>query len=342
MRRALRVLARILASLCVLLSAGWAVLALHYRLELPSVPRYLVAGAWGVFAAAVVLLVWRGRGPRALLSYGVAFALLIGAWWVRIAPSDTRDWAEDVSRHVDAQVSGDVVTLENVRLFDWRSDTDFTARWETRRYDLSRLRSVDMDLSYWMGPAIAHTLVSFGFDDGRGGADYVTYSVEIRKEKGESFSAIAGFFKQYELALIAADERDLLRVRTNVRGEDVYLYRVDMPPDARRSLFLAYLEQAKALRAKPRFYNTVTANCTTIVFDMVQHIVGGMPVDWRLLASGYLPEYLQSVGGLKSKRDLASLRAAGRITDRAKQADRDPAFSQRIRKGVPGMDPEVP
>lgn len=334
----LRFTVRLLASLLVLLAAAWVVLALHYQLAPWGWARHALGSLWVAAALAAVVLMWRGQAARALLSYGVALAMLLGGWWVRIPASDTRDWAADVARHLVAQVDGEVVTLQNVRNFDWRSNTDFTPRWETRRYDLQRLRSVDMGVSYWMGPAIAHTLVSFGFEGAQGGTDYVAFSVEIRKERGESFSAVAGFFKQFELALVAADERDVLRVRTNVRGEDVYLYRVDMPPAAMRSLFLAYVDQAHQLSAQPRFYDTLTANCTTIVFEMAQRIVGQLPLDWRLLASGYLPEYLHSIDGLKAKDNLATLHAAGRIADRAKAADQDPAFSQAIRRGIPGMD----
>lgn len=322
----------------VLLGTGlWAALALYYRLPLPEGGRIAAAVAWAVVALAVIGRPWRPFHGKALLGYALAFALLL-VWWGRIAPSDTRDWADDVARHIEPSVAGSLVTLRNVRNFDWRSDEDYTVRWETRQYDLDRLRSVDMALSYWMGPAIAHTLVSFGFDDGQGGTRYLAFSVEIRKERGESFSAVAGFFKQFELALVAADERDVLRVRTNVRGEDVYLYRVAMPPEAMRSLFLAYLDQSTTLAAHPRFYSTLTANCTTIVFDMARRIVGGLPLDWRLLASGYLPGYLQSIDGLAAKADLQTLRAAGRITERAKAADADPQFSQAIRRGILGMD----
>ena len=334
--RWLRRLALAFLSLAMALSGAWAVLALHYQLPLAPPLRTLASIAWALLAAVAVALAWRGQATRATLSYGIAFALLLG-WWVRIEPSDTRAWADDVLRHLQAQRQGDVLTLSNVRNFDWRSDTDYTPRWETRSYDLSRLRSVDMAVSYWMGPAIAHTLVSFGFDDGRGGIEQLAFSIEIRKEKGEEFSAIAGFFKRFELSLVAADERDILRVRTNVRGEDVFLYRVKMAPEAMRALLLAYLEEADALKRTPRFYDTLIANCTTIVYEMAQRIVGGLPLDWRLLASGYLPEYLRDVGGLAPGYDLETLRAAGRITLRAKEADADPAFSEIIRRGIPGM-----
>ncbi|RYF35416.1 MAG: DUF4105 domain-containing protein [Comamonadaceae bacterium] len=333
-----RLLARAALSLVLLLPTTWAVLALHYQLPLPSPWPTLAGALWVIFALATIALLWRRQTGRALLTYGIAFAVLL-AWWVRIEPSDTRDWADDVARHVVARQDGSVLTLANIRNFDWRSDTDYTPRWETRRYELDKLQSVDMAVSYWMGPAIAHTLVSFGFDDGKGGSEQLAFSIEIRKERGEAFSAIAGFFKKFELNLVAADERDIFRVRTNMRGEDVFLYRVSMTPEARRALLLAYVAEADTLIKAPQFYNTLTANCTTIVYGMAQRIVGGLPLDWRLLASGYLPEYLYDMDALAPGHTLDTLRAAGRITLRAQAANTDPDFSKAIRLGVPGMAP---
>jgi hypothetical protein len=182
-----------------------------------------------------------------------------------------------------------------------------------------------------MGPAIAHTLVSFGFDDGR----QLVFSVEVRKERGEEYSALAGFFKRYELALVAADERDILGVRARARDEDVYLYRVHMSKPAMRALFEQYLDESDALRATPRFYQTLTANCTTIVYAMMERIVPGLPLDARLLLSGYLPSYVQEVGGLTAGYSLQELQEKGRITARARQAGPHADFSAAIRQGLP-------
>jgi hypothetical protein len=192
-----------------------------------------------------------------------------------------------------------------------------------------------MIMSYWTGPAIAHMLISFGFDDG----EHVVFSVEIRREKIESFSEIGGFFKEFELSVIAADERDVIRVRTNVRGEDTYLYRVRMPVSAMRSLFLGYVDEANTLARAPRFYNTITVNCTTLVYQMMQRIVGYLPWSYRLLFTGYLPAYVYRVGGLDQRFTLDELRTLGRITERARQSDRSSTFSADIRRGIPALDP---
>jgi hypothetical protein len=320
----------LLVSLLILLSMAWGTLALWYQLPLSNAWRVAVIIGWGVILLAALILFWRDM-PKTGIALGlVTFAVLL-VWWSSLKPSNDRLWADDVSRQLSGEVNGDIVTLHNVRNFDWRTTTDYTQRWESRQYDLSKLTSVDMALSYWMGPAIAHTLVSFGFSDGA----YVTFSVEIRKEKNEQFSAIGGFFRQFEASVIAADESDILRVRTNVRGEDVYLYNVAMPDHARRSLFLSYINEAHLLQTTPRFYNTLTANCTTIVFDMVKHIIPGLPMDYRLLASGYLPAYLYDINALNQDYSLANLQLLGRITERAKTTSVEDNFSQKIRAGIP-------
>jgi hypothetical protein len=320
---------RALLTLIVGLAATWGAFALWY--QLPGNPILETCGValWGAFGVAVLVAMWIGRSAPALGAFAAAFALLL-VWWHLIPPTNARIWADDVAQMTSGIVDGRHVTLLNVRNFDWRSDSDYTQRWETRHYDLDELRSVDMIMSYWSGPAIAHMLVSFGFDN----AEYVVFSVEIRPQKGEGFSEIGGFFKEFGLSIIAADERDVIRVRTNVRGEDDYLYRVQMPVAAMRSLFLAYIDQANSLVHTPRFYNTITANCATLVYHMVKRIVGRLPINYSLLLTGYLPEYVYRIGGLDSRYPFEELRERGRITERAKAADHSENFSSDIRRGV--------
>lgn len=334
-RSVLATIGKLAASLVILLSALWGALALWYQLAGGVVVQTIGAALWAALGIGSIALWWTRGGARALLPYAGGFVLLL-VWWSLIAPMQNRSWADDVARNVTGSVKGSVVTLDNVRNFDWRSDDDYTVRWEQRSYNLDELRTVDTALSYWTGPLIAHTLVSFGFADGR----FLTFSIEIRKEKGESFSAIGGFFKHFETSLIAADERDIMRVRTNARGEDIHLYRVMMPRAAMRSLFLAYLDEADELKRKPRFYNTLTANCTTIVFEMARRIVPGLPLDYRLLASGYLDRYLFDVRALVPGLTFQQLRDGGHITARARAANDDPEFSHAIRRGMPGYDEE--
>ena len=329
----LPILATLLATLLVGLAAAWGTLALWYQAPGAQLKGAIIT-VWIAFSVAVLVALWQGRTGLALLSFALSFAAML-IWWQRIVPSNDRVWADDVARITSGSIDGDLVTLRNVRNFDWRSDDDYTQRWETRQYDLNKLNSVDMVMSYWDGWAIAHMLISFGFDDDR----HVAFSVEVRRQKNFVYSQIGGFFKRDGLSIIAADERDVIRVRTNIRGEDDYLYRIRMPPAAMRSLFLGYVEQADRLIDTPRFYNTITVNCTTLVYDMMRHIIGYLPWSYRLLFNGYLPTYVYQVGGLDQRFSLAELRALGRITERAQQSDRSDTFSADIRKGIPVLEP---
>lgn len=330
-RSMLTVCLQVLLSLVILLASIWACLALYYQLPLDMPWRVVGILLWAGLCLFTLVRLWRRSIWKGLLIYLVLHGALL-VWWNNLIPSNNHQWEEDVAQMTSGSIEGDQVTLFNVRNFDWHSETEYTPRWETREYDLSKLTSVDMLTSHWGMDAIAHVLVSFGFDDGQ----FVTFSVEIRKKKGQQFSETAGFFKQYELSILATDERDAIGVRPNVRGEDTFLYRIDMPADIRKKLFLSYIEQANQLIEQPRFYNTVTANCTTLVFGMMQHISGGLPLDARLLLTGYLPSYVQELNGLTDGFDLAQLRSAGRITERSKQAGQSSNYSKIIRQGVPG------
>jgi hypothetical protein len=325
------------AGLAVLAAAGWGALALWFQPPFGRRLRAVAPIAWLALAAAALAGLARGSFLPAALFGALLLALL--AWWkLGVRPSNQRRWMPEVARQTHGSVDGDIVTLHNVRDFDWRTRDDYDERWATRVYDLSRLASVDLALSYWGRPAIAHAMVSFGFDDGQ----YVVFSVEIRRKLDDTFSEIGGFFRQYELAVLASTEEDSLRVRTNVRGEDGYLYRVRMPEGAARKLLLSYVATANRLVRKPRFYNTLTANCTTIVYRLADQIVPGLPMNYRLLLSGYLPEYLYRLGALDGADSPEAYRRGGRYTERAR-ATRDAAdYSRNIRIGVPGIGPSVP
>lgn len=326
---------RILAALLAVALGAWGVLALWF--QLPAWLALAFGAAWCLVAmAAVLALLWprmrRRRGAVAALC--VVAGAAMGAWWSALAPSHDRLWADDVARLLAHRIDGERLILDNVRNFDWRTETDYTARWETREYDLRKLETADLFLSYWMGPHIAHTLVTFGFSDGR----KLTLSLEIRKERTESFSALGGFFRRFEQVIIAADERDLIRTRSNARGEEVYLYRLRAGPETLRAVLLDYLGRAEALRRQPEFYNTLTSNCTTILFELARRIEPGLPLDYRLLASGHFAEYAYDQDALAAGYSYAELQRRGHINARALAADRGGEdFSRAIRAGVPGV-----
>ena len=327
----------ILASCLIALLAAWVAAALWFQAPAGALARGALLGLWALFTVALVAALWRGHAAPALAGFALAFGVAL-LWWHALTPSNQRPWADDVARAATGDVKGSSVTLNGVRNFEWRTNDDYTPRWESRSYDLDKLQSLDLITSYWSGPAIAHVLISFGFSDGQ----QLAFSVEIRRKRGEKFNEIGGFFKEFELSIIAADERDIIRVRTNVRGEDDYLYRVRLPRQEIRELFLAYVRQMNELARTPRFYNTITVNCTTLVYHMVERIVGRLPYSYGLVLSGYLPRYVYSIGGLDTRYTLQELRAFGRITERARQADRSEDFSREIRAGIPPLQDSPP
>ena len=251
--------------------------------------------------------------------------------WSSLEPTNDRDWQTEVAVLAYATIAGDQVTVHNIRNFDYRSETNYAPAYYDKTFDLRELRSVDIVTSYWMGPAIAHVFVSFGF----AGDDYLAISIEVRKPKGEGYSTLKGFFRQYELIYIVADERDIIRLRTNYRQdppEDVYIYRTKGSLEASRRLFLEYMRRINALTTQPEFYNTLTTNCTTNIWTNSHVNPERVPLTWKILASGYVPEYLYEQGRLETMGlSFPELQAPAHVNARAKAADSADDFSRRIR-----------
>ena len=234
-------------------------------------------------------------------------------------------------------IDGDLVTIHNIRNFDYRTEIDFTPAYYDKTFDLRKLEFVDLIASYWMGPDIAHVFLSFGF----GGNDYLPISIERRDEQREGYSTIKGLFRQFELFHVVADERDVIRVRTNYRKdppEDVYLYRTQSPIENGRRLFREYMRKINELKAKPEFYNTLTTNCTGNIWLHTGINPGHLAYSWKLLLSGHVPDYLYEHGRLDRGLPLPELQRQSLINSRAQSANQAQDFSRRIREGLPGME----
>lgn len=325
-----RLIANALLTLLLLApSTLWGTMAIWSRLPVNDVSRIAVAVLFATVMLAATVLLWKQRSVISLAIIIALWIVLLG-WWSTILPSNDRNWQPDVAHIASAKIDGDVLNVENVRNFNWRSDNDFDQHWETRRYYLSQLQGADLFLSYWSGESLAHAIISFNFADSLP----LAFSIEIRKEKGETYSATAGFFKKYELAVLAADERDIVKVRSTVRGEDVRIFRLDMEPATTLGLLHEYVALANKVSAVPRWYNTLTANCTTEIFGMAHRLDPRIRLDWRILLPGKLPSYLREREFISRDVPLAELVAAGRIKARAAGAPPDPTFSKRIREGV--------
>jgi hypothetical protein len=332
----MRIVVRVLLGIVVTGITAWGAGMLYFSPLLAENWRPLAAGAYAAITLLAFILLPQRR--RTLLGSVCAFALLVFLFF-QIPASNQRDWQPDVAHAPYATINGDLITIHNVRNFDYRTETDFDARWENRTYDLSKLDSGDIIAVYWAGKAIAHVMLSFGF----AGKDYLTVSIETRKEKGESYSTLAGFFRQYELYYVVADERDVIGVRTTYRQpqEEVYLYRTRAPVGNIRRIFLDYVKAMNEMRDRPRFYNTLTTNCTTSVLFHTRMNPESPPLSWKILLSGYVPDYLYELGRLDTTKPFDELERLSRVNDRAHTADKDPSFSQRIREGLP-VPPPMP
>ena len=330
MRRITRVLSIAILVLIVALATVWTALALWYRFPAPELGRGVAAGLFSLLGAATTIALFGRLRFHAIVLFAAAFGAVL-VWWSAIKPPDNANWSPDVARQVTGSVDGDMLTLTNVRDFEWRSNTDFAERWETRTYDLTGLRTLDLFMSYWAGPEMAHVIMSFGFE----GGDYLAWSIEVRRREGGEFSPVADLFKSNPLVIIAADERDVVGVRTNVRREDVQLYRLGTRPEAARRLLLEYVTDANALSATPEFYNSLTTNCTTTIVKMIRAVGDMIPLDWRLIVNGYLPDYAYEQGALDTRLPLQELKARAHIDERAKLAGLSPDFSHLIRVDVP-------
>jgi len=250
-------------------------------------------------------------------------------FWFSIRPSNDRDWNRDQALLPYAEIEGDAVQMHNIRNFTYRSTDDYDIAYYDKTYNLDNLESlwyVVEPFSDWKGAA--HTFLSFGFK----GSEFVGISVEIRKEKGEKFSSLWGLFKQYELMYVIGDEQDLIKLRSNFRKDDVYVYPVRAPKDKIQQLFVSMVERANQLQKKPEFYNTLTNTCTT---NIVRHINAispkRVPLSFKVLFPGYSDELAYDLGLLDTDLPFEQARTRYRINERAIQYADSPDFSNKIR-----------
>jgi hypothetical protein len=325
-----RKLIRFLAAAVLLPAAAWSLAALFLSERLGGAAPF--AGALTGLAFAAVMLRCRGFWRKS------AFCLLIVAavltWYFSQQPRMQADWQDDVARLPEVKQQGELVTIRNIRSFNYRSQSDYDIRYFDETFDLRRLKSVDLLLSHWGSPHVAHVMISFGFEGGR----RLALSAETRKKRGQEYSGLRGFFRAYELIYIAGDERDLIRLRTNYRGEDVYLYRLALPPERARHMFLSYCRTMEKLSRSAAFYNALVDNCSTnALIHSRAYQVGELPYSWKLLASGHLDEVVYQMGGIKSALPFAELERRSLITQAARAADQAEDFSERIRAGLPSL-----
>ncbi|SJM71589.1 Lnb N-terminal periplasmic domain-containing protein [Psychrobacter piechaudii] len=372
-KKAAVITAKILFSLTLLIASLWA--GLIFWVHLADYP--ILRGITLVLIAVLSLITLISSLTQSLywqrwLAGFVSLAALLAIWFAWLPPKQDRPWMPEVSQvlqFTQSQSNPNLITFHNVRDFDWErapgaeklvqptqpyyykavekggQDVVVNERWSERTVDLSKLSGVDIINSYWMGEQIGHTLLSFRFEDERP----LSFSIEIRKEEDESFSAFGGFVKQFEMVVVASEERDIVYTRSNVRGEQVYMFPIQGLSQAQvQQLFRAYLEQANQLQQAPKWYNTLIRNCTTVIFDMARAIdATDFPWDYRILMSGYVPNYLYDQGLLPEQLDgkahqwdmeqwYIHAHINPKVANFSFEDNQDPeAYPEKVRQGLP-------
>ncbi len=300
----------------------WAVAALWIDVSPVISILYLVC----LFAVLKYLRPWSQAG----IVYLVLFSYVL-LYWKYIPPQAERNWQKDVAEVTRIEQKENTITVYNLRNFQYQSEQEYIPSWEKRSYDLNKLRSLDMFLIYWGDPNIAHTIFSWGFEGGK----YLSISIETRKEVGETYSALRGFFRQYELCYVVADERDVIGLRTHHRGEQVYLYRLNAPLERSEGLLLAYIDQINSLAEKPQWYNALSDNCTTMIYYHSKMAGSELSWNWRILVNGYLDEYLYEEGIISGGESFSEWKKKSLISEKA-QSYGPPGedFSIKIREGL--------
>lgn len=304
---------------------AWGIGAIYFS-NLPGQLLQTVA-AWGfALAFPVALLILRNR-LRTLIWFAAAFVVIL-VWWLAIQPSHDRDWRTEVAILPYAEIRNDVATVHNVRDFDYRTEDDFTVRYYDKTYRLSDLQTVDLILSYWDDQiAVAHVLLSFGFRDGT----FLVVSVETRVEKGEPQDGLRGLFKQYELIYVLADERDIIRLRTTFRKEDVFVYPTRTTPDQARALFLGIIKTVNEIHKTPQWYNTVEQNCAFSLITHLQAVTGVRNRDIRQLFVGFGDKLAYDRGWIDTQKSFAATKATHYVNQYLSENPDPATFSEQIR-----------
>ena len=310
----------------------WAIAALYVDCRIPAlrIPVTLI------YVLGVIAVFVKFRRTRwAAVAYILGFCVVL-AWWFTLKPSNIGNWQPDVDRTAWAEISGDQITIHNLRNCNYRTETDYSDCWGERTVDLSKIRAADLFLTNWGIPFASHPIVSFQFGDD----EHIAFSIEARYKVGQDYSTVLGCFRQYEIIFVAADERDLIRLRTNYRkGEEVSMYRMQAPAGIARAMFLTYVTYLNSLKDHPEWYNEVTKNCTTTIQrQLAADANNHQGWNYQYLLNGTLDRLLYERGRLVTGGlPFPELKQREHINAAARAANRSPDFSALIRCGRIGF-----
>ena len=241
-----------------------------------------------------LIICFRKRKKIRFAAISLVFIGII-IWWSLIPASNNQDWLTQFAAMPRAVINGNTVSIENIRNFEYKTADSFVPRYINGTYKLDELKSLDMAVSYWDGnTAVAHTMLSFGFSDGR----HLVLSCETRMRKDQVQGAVPGLFKQYNILYIIGTEDDLFKLRTNYRKEELYLYPTNSTPEECVKIFLSLIDRCDKLIQGPEFYNTLTFNCTTSLLPSIRKVTA-RHCDIRFCLNGYSDRMAWEFGWLK-------------------------------------------
>ena len=320
----------------VLALAGiWATLALYYS----NIPWEWARLALAVtFAGFGIYTFCLNKTRKMRIAYAVVF-LVVVAYFIWIPAKMDRDWRPEVAVLPRAYIDGDNVRITGVRSFTFRDRDDFDEHYKEIEVSLDDLTSVDLFISYWMPGPVAHTFVSFNFEN----SAPVCISIETRPEVGQGFDPLASMFKQFELIYVVGDERDLIHLRTNHRDEEVFLYKLKTPPAAARLLFLEYLRRINELAENPEWYHLLKQNCSLNIVRYKNVAGREGSFDIRHLLNGWIDRYFYDTEMIYTTLPFEEMREVSHINKVTKATSvflGPEEYSRLIRTGLPGHDLE--
>lgn len=300
MQKLFKIIFRLALSLLFILSLLWVGLALYYQAPLGKIATYIFLGFFLCFSLWIITNQWGKRPWRGRIAIIISF-ICVAFWWHSITPSNDRLWYPTLKYGVTADIDGSTAHIHNIRNFNWSDPNYIYTDWMDGDYDLDSVIGVDLYLSYWMGPYLAHSLIGFNFADGR----QIIFSSELRIEQNEEYSNIAGFFKKYELIMLAGTSADIIYQRANSPYESIFRYPLKVDKQEAKDLLMIYLNAANDLDHNARFYNTAFENCTTVIFELAKKRFPNLPNDYRVILSGLLPYYLYEHGFIDTSKPLS-------------------------------------
>ena len=263
---------------------------------------------------------------------GLALLTFLILRHLSLRPSNERDWVIENRRMAYAEFDGDEVTMRNVRDFNWRSTKDFDEHWADWTFRPSEVTGIWLVLEYFdpKRKPIAHTLMSFEFEDGR----RLTCSIEVRREVGERYHPIKGMFRQYELIYLWATESDSIGVRARCRRKSkTHLFEgVVLGEDSHQKLLKSFIHRTNGLHERPEWYHSITNTCTTNIVGHVNEVYPGrVPKAVAVLLPGLSPRLLKRNNLIRLDGTLEQTLESSLIDQRSAEWDGESDFGDWIR-----------